>query len=51
MLESRLCDYSNVYIILWGTITVTNRAVAPAKADDVNKKVVFKSYASFTDCI
>ena len=50
MLKSTLCDYSNAYILLKGTITVHNTGTAVAP-NNRNKKVVFKNCALFTDCI
>ena len=46
MLRSDLCDYSNVYIIVKGTITVfkTNNAKR-------NKAVAFENNAPFINCI
>ena len=38
MLESSLCDYSDVYILVKGTITVPNTAAADANANNANKK-------------
>ena len=49
MLKSSLCDYSDACILVSGTITV-----APQIRDNrnnVDKKVVFKNCAPFTDCI
>ena len=46
MLRSDLCDYSDAYIIVKGTITVTN----PDNAKR-NKAVAFKNNASFINCI
>ena len=51
MLRSSLCDYSNPYIIVKGNISVNNTAVAPATANNTNKKVIFKNCTPFTDCI
>ena len=51
MLKSSLCDYSDVYILLNWTITVTNIVVADVDANNTNKKVTFKNCAPFTDCI
>ena len=48
MLKSRLCDYSNAYILVKGTITVNNTAAA---ANNTNKKVIFKNCAPFTNYI
>ena len=47
MLKSDLCDYSDAYIVVKGVITVTG-----ANNDSrINKKLVFKSNASFQSCI
>ena len=51
MLKSSLCDYSDVYILVKGTITVNNTAAAGAAANNTNKKVIFKNCAPFTNCI
>ena len=52
MLKSSLCDYSDAYIIVKGTITVNNTAAAAdAEVNNTNKKVIFKNCAPFTDCI
>ena len=50
MLKSNLCDYSNVYILVKGNISVNNtrRAAAPT---NTNKKVIFENCASFTNSI
>ena len=50
MLRSSLCDYSDAYIFVKGTITVVWVA-APAPAINAVKEVVFKNCAPFTDCI
>ena len=51
MLKSSLCDYSDAYILVKGTITVNNTAAVGADANNTNKKVIFKSCAPFTNCI
>ena len=51
MLKSSLCDYSDAYILVKGTITVNNTAAADADANNTNKKVIFKNCAPFTICI
>ena len=43
MLKSSLCDYSDAYILVKGTITVKNTASADADANNTNKKVIFKN--------
>ena len=44
MLKSRLCDYSDAYILVKATITVNNNA-ADTDANNTNKKVIFKNCA------
>ena len=51
MLKSSLCDYSDAYIFVKGTITVNNTAAQGAAANNTNKKVIFKTCALFTNCI
>ena len=51
MLSSSLCDYSDESIPVKGTITVGNIAEANADANNTNKNVIFKIFASFTSCI
>ena len=49
MLKSSLYDYSDVYILVEGTITITGGDDAAARqADKRNKEVVFKNCAPFT---
>ena len=51
MIRSNLCDYSNAYILVNRTITISNIAVAGAAVNNTNKKVIIKNCAPFTDCI
>ena len=51
MLKSSLCDYSDAYILVKGTITVNNTAAADTAVNNVNKKVIFKNCTPFTNCI
>ena len=51
MLRSSLCDYSDAYILVKGNISVNNTAAAGAAANNINKKVIFKNCAPFTNCI
>ena len=51
MLKSSLCDYSDAYILVKGTISVHNTAAQGAAANNTNKKVIFKNCAPFTNCI
>ena len=44
MLRTSLCDYSDAYILIKGTITVANIAAADADANNTNKKVIFKNW-------
>ena len=51
MLRSSLCDYSDAYILIKGNISVNNTAADGADANHINKKVIFKNCAPFTNCI
>ena len=51
MLKSSLCDYSDAYILVKGTIAANNTAAADADANNINKKVIFKNRAPFTNYI
>ena len=51
MLKSSLCDYSDAYIIVKGTITVNNTTAQGAAANNTNEKVIFINCAPFTNCI
>ena len=51
MLKSSLCDYSDAYIFVKGTIMVNNTAAADTDANNTNKKVIFRNAAPFTNCI
>ena len=51
MLKSSLCDYSDAYILVKGTITVNGTSAAGAAANNTNTKVIFKNCAPFTNCI
>ena len=44
MLKSSLCDYSDAYILVKGTITVA-LVPRPTEPDNVGKKLVFKNCA------
>ena len=46
MLQSDLCDYSDAYIVVKGTIAVTN-----PNNDAYDKKLAFKNNAPFINCI
>ena len=51
MLKSSLCDYSDAYILVKGTVSVNNTACAGVAVNNNNKKVIFKNCAPFTNCI
>ena len=53
MLKSSLCDYSDAYIIVKGTITITGAGAdaAARQADERDKGVAFKNCAPFINCI
>ena len=51
MLKSSLCDYSDAYILVKGTITITPVPPPAVKPNNNNKEVEFKSCAPFADCI
>ena len=53
MLKSSLCDYSDAYIFVKGTITIIGIGVdaAARRADEREKGVAFKNCAPFTNCI
>ena len=50
MLRSSLCDYSNAYILVTGTIIVANTGTSGAP-NNADKKVIFKNCVPFTSCI
>ena len=53
MLKSSLCDYSDAYILVKGTITIeaAGADAAARQADERDKGVIFKNCAPFTICI
>ena len=51
MLRSSLCDYSNAYKFVKGTITVGSTAAQGQPNNTANRKVIFKNSVPFTDCI
>ena len=53
MLRSSLCDYSDAYILVSGTITIAGARNddAARRLDERNEGVIFKNCAPFTDCI
>ena len=51
MIRPNLRDYSEAYILVKGTITVSNMEDECAAANNTNKKVIFKNCASINNCI
>ena len=53
MLQSSLCDYTDAFILVKGTITINGAGddAAARQADERDKGVAFKNYAPFTNCI
>ena len=53
MLRSNLCDYADSYILVKGTITITDEGAdaAAERVDERDKGVTFKNCAPFTKCI
>ena len=51
MLKSTLCDYSDVYILVTGTTTITGAGVdAAARQADARDKGIFKNCPPFINC-
>ena len=51
MLRSDLCDYSDAYILVKGTITVTANADANNIRDKKNRLLILKNKPPFVSCI
>ena len=53
MIRSNLCDYSDAYIVVSGTIKITGSEHDDAEknADERDKGVIFKKCAPFTESI
>ena len=51
MIRSNLCDYSDTYIHVKATITVPSKSATDAPVNNTNKKVIFKNWALFINCI
>ena len=51
MLRSGLCDYSDAYILVKGTITLATTVAQGQSSNGANKKVIFKNCSPFTSCI
>ena len=50
MLRSCLCNYSDACIFINRTLAVPNLGTA-ANPDNRNRKIMFKNFVPFTDCI
>ena len=52
MLKSSLCDYSDAYILVKGTITINGAGAndADRQADEIDQRVSFKNCARFINC-
>ena len=51
MLSSRLCNFSDTYILVKGTVIVTYEGTRAASNKWEKKKVIIKNCVLFTDCI
>ena len=51
MVRSHLCDCSDTYMHVKGTIRVPDTSAQAKPASNVNKQVIFKNCAPFTSCI
>ena len=51
VLRSSLYDYSDVYVLVKGTLTVENKPTQCQQNNVANKKVILKSCAPFTNCV
>ena len=51
MIKSNVCDYFDAYILVKGTIIVPNTAAAGTAVNNANKKVIFKNWTPFTNCV
>ena len=49
-IRSNLCDHSNAYIYVKGTISVTNTGATTA-SNNKNQNIIFKKCSPFTNCI
>lgn len=51
--NSSLCDHSDVYILVKGTVinTGAQRDVAARQRDQRSEQIAFKNFAPFSDCI
>ena len=51
MLKSSFRDYSDAYILVKGTITITPVPLPAVNPNNNDKEIAFKNCAPFTDCV
>ena len=51
MLKSSVCDCSDAYVLVTGTVSIANTAATDLDANNDNKQVIVKNCAPFQDCI
>ena len=51
ILGSRLCNYSELYILFKGILTVENTICVGVAANNADKKVIFKNISPSSNCI
>ena len=50
-ISSGLCDYSDAYMLVEGTVTVVNTSTAGAASYNIDKTVIFTIGTPFINCI
>ena len=51
MLKSSVCDCSDPYVLVTGTVSIANTTATDLDANNDNKQVIVKNCAPFQDCI
>ena len=51
MLKSSVCDCSDAYVLVTGTVSIPNTTATDLDANNDNKQVIVKNCAPFQDCI
>ena len=51
MIRTTLCDYSDAYILVKGTISIPNMVAQGAAINNTNKEKTCKNCAPFTNCL
>ena len=51
MLKSSVCDCSDAYVLVTGTVSIANTTATDLDANNDNKQVIVKNCAPFQDCI